>query len=59
VVGVLFIRDVGAVAIAEFLCEAEIDNVDEVGALAGAHNEVGGFYVTVNKIVRVDEFNAG
>ena len=25
---VLLIRDVGAIAIAKFLCEAEIDNVD-------------------------------
>ena len=58
-VGVLFVRNMGAVAIAEFLCEAKVDNVDEVGTLAGAHDKVGWFYVTVDKIVRVDEFNAG
>jgi hypothetical protein len=58
-VGVLFVRNVGAVAIAEFLCKAKVDDIDEVGAMAGAHNEVGGFYVTVDKVVRVDEFNAG
>lgn len=58
-VGVLFVRNVGTVAIAEFLCEAKVDDIDEVGTMAGAHDEVGGFYVTVDKIVRVDEFNTG
>ena len=39
---VLLIRDVGAIAIAKFLCEAKVDDVDEVQAMAGAHNKVGG-----------------
>jgi hypothetical protein len=58
-VGVLFIRDVAPVAIAEFLCEAKIDDIDKVGALASAHNKVGWLYVTVDEVVRVDEFNTG
>ena len=58
-VGVLLVRDVSAIAITEFLCEAEIDDIDEVGSMAGAHDEVGGFYVAVYEVVRMDEFNTG
>jgi len=56
---VLFIGDVGAVTITEFLCKAKVDDIDEVGALAGAHDKVGGLYVPMDEVVRVDEFNAG
>ena len=45
---VLLIRDVGAIAIAKFLCEAKVDDVDEVQAMASAHNKVGGFDVAVD-----------
>ena len=45
---VLLIRDVGAITIAKFLCEAKVDDVDEVQAMAGAHNKVGRFNVAVD-----------
>jgi len=56
---VLFVGNVSAVVITEFLCEAEIDDIDEVRAMADAHDEVGGFYVAVDEVVRMDEFNTG
>ncbi len=59
VVSVLFVGDVRAIVVTEFLCEAKIDDIDKVGAMAGAHDEVGGFYVAVDKVVRMDEFNTG
>ena len=58
-VGVLFVGDVSTIVITEFLCEAKIDDIDKVGAMAGAHDEVGGFDVAVYEVVRMDEFNAG
>ena len=47
----MFVGDVSAIVITEFLCEAEIDDIDEVGAMAGAHDEVGGFDVAVYEVV--------
>jgi hypothetical protein len=44
--------------ITECLCEAEIDNVNLVAALTDAHQEVVRFDVAVNKLSRVDIFNA-
>ena len=59
VVSVLFEGDVSTIVVTEFLCEAKIDDIDKVGAMAGAHDEVGRFYVVVDKVVRIDEFNMG
>jgi hypothetical protein len=56
---VLLIRYVGAIAIAKFPCETKVDDVDEVRAMAGAHNKVGGLYVAMDEVVRMNEFNAG
>jgi hypothetical protein len=56
---VLLIRDVGAIAIAKFLCEAKVDDVNEVRAMAGAHNKVGGLDVAMDEVVRMNKFNAG
>lgn len=50
-VSVLFVRDVSAIVVSEFLCEAKIDDIDEVGAMASTHDEVGGFYVAVYEVV--------
>ena len=58
-VSVLFVGNVSAIVVSEFLCEAKVDDIDEVGAMAGAHDEVGGFYVAVYEVVRMDEFNTG
>ena len=59
VVSMLIVGDVSAIVVTEFLCEAKIDDIDKVGAMAGAHDEVGGFYVAVDKVVQMDEFNTG
>lgn len=56
---VLLIRDMGAVPITKFPCEAEVDDVDEVRTLAGAHNKVGGLDVAMDEVVRMNEFNTG
>ena len=44
----MLIRDVGTIAIAKFLSKAKVDDVDEVRAMAGAHNKVGGLGVAVD-----------
>jgi hypothetical protein len=56
---VLFIGDVGTFVITEFFCEAKVDDIDKVGAMPSAHDKVGGFYVAVDEVVRMDEFNTG
>jgi hypothetical protein len=56
---VLLIRDMGAVPITKLLCEAKIDDVDEVRTLTGAHNKVGGLDVAMDEVVRMNEFNTG
>ena len=45
---ILLIRHVGAIAITKFLCEAKVDDIDKVRAMAGAHNKVGGLDVAVD-----------
>ena len=45
---VLLIRHVGSIPFAKFLCEAKVDDVDKVRAMAGAHNKVGGLDVAVD-----------
>jgi len=57
--GVLFVRDVVAVTVAEFLCETKVDDVYQVRGLAGTHNKVCGLNVAVYEVVRMNEFNAG
>jgi len=59
VMRVLFVGDVGAVTIAEFFCEAKVDDIDQVGGLTGAHDKVGGLDVAVDEVVRMNEFNTG
>ena len=39
--------------------QVQIDDIDKVGAMAGAHDEVGRLYVAVDKVVRMDEFDTG
>ena len=58
-VGVLFIRDVGAIAIAKLLCEAKVDDIDEVGAMTCAHDKVGWLDVAMDEVVRMNKFDAG
>lgn len=41
----------GAVPVTKFPCEAEVDDVDEVRALTGAHNKVGGLDVAMDEVV--------
>ena len=50
-VGVLFIGDVSAIAVAKFLCEAKVDDIYEMLGMAGAHDEIGGLDVAVNEVV--------
>ena len=47
-ISVLLIRDVGTITIAKFLSKAKVNDVDEVWAMAGAHNKVGGLGVAVD-----------
>jgi adenylosuccinate synthase len=56
---VLLVGDVGTVTITEFLCEAKIDDVNEMGPMTGAHNKVGWLDIAMNKVVRVNELDAG
>jgi hypothetical protein len=49
----------GAVVVAKFLCKAKVDDVDEVRALAGAHDKVGGLDIAMDEVVRMNEFNTG
>jgi hypothetical protein len=54
---VLLIGDMSAVVIAKSLRKAKVDDVDEVRALTGAHNKVGGLDVAMDEVVRMNEFN--
>jgi hypothetical protein len=51
VMRVLLVRDMGAVPVTKFPCKAKVDDVDEVRALTGAHNEVGGLDVAMDEVV--------
>ena len=51
VVRVLLIGDMGAVVITKFLCEAKVDDIDEVRAITRAHDEVGGLDIAMDEVV--------
>jgi hypothetical protein len=56
---VLPVRNVQvSLGVAVLLGETEINHVDLVAALADAHQEIVGLDVAVNKVARVDVFNA-
>lgn len=57
--GILFIRNVGTITIAKFLCKPKVYDIDDMRAMTGAHNKVGRLYVTMDKVVRVYELDAG
>lgn len=43
--------------VAIFLCQAKVDDVDQVSLLAEPHQEVIGLYVSVDEVLRVYVFN--
>ena len=56
---VLAVRDVEvSLWVTEFLRETKIDDIDLIASLANAHDEVVGLDVTMDKIARVDVFDA-
>lgn len=57
---VLAVGDVKmSLGVTEFLCKAEIDDVDLVATLADAHQKVVGFDVAVDEVTGVSILNAG
>jgi len=44
--------------IPKFFSETKVDDVDKVGRLAGAHNEIGRLDVAMNERIRVDELDS-
>ena len=60
VMAVLLVRDMSACArVPEFLRKAEVDDIDEVSGMAGAHDEVRWFNVSVYEVASMDELDAG
>lgn len=46
---ILFVRNMGGgPSIAEFLGEAKVNHVNQVGGFSSAHDEIGWFYIAVH-----------